>query len=288
MRTALGAIVTGCLILSACGSHEKESRPQVELPGVAVPASLTEAAVQNPTLSIDPKTAWKDGVTRYESGDYTGASASLTVAAGGHADPYRSYLLGLARWKSGDLAGAETALQDSVAKNPTGLKGWLNLARVRNERNDRNGALGAAEKALGIDPTSADALHQKGRALMELGRRDEALEALKTAHDLDPESGYVANTLGLLLIQIGRPQDAIEPLEVAKASLPHVAYVRNNLGVAYERSGRLDEAKLEYQAAVEGGDMGGKAMKSLVRLGATDTTDPNAVLQAAGQPAAEK
>ena len=289
--TILGLIATGVL-LSACGSRDKETRPGTELPGVAVPASLTVSQTTGPMPSsmpsVDPTTAWKDGVTRYQSGDFTGAASSLTVAADGHGDPYRSYLLGLARWKSGDLAGAEKALQESVTKNPSSLKGWTNLARVRNEKNDRKGALDAAEKALGVDPTSADALHQKGRALMELGRRDEALEALKTAHDLDPESGYIANSLGLLLIQTGHPQDAVEPLEVAKARLPHVAYVRNNLGVAYERSGRLDEAKLEYQAAVEAGDMGGKSMKSLVRLGATDTTDSNAVLQAAGQPAAQK
>ncbi|HEX4826420.1 MAG TPA: tetratricopeptide repeat protein [Candidatus Polarisedimenticolaceae bacterium] len=290
MRAALGSIITGCLVLSACGSQDKSTPPKIDLPGVAVPASLTTTQLPftPSTPTIDPKTAWKDGVTRYESGDFTGAATSLTVAADGHGDPYRSYLLGLARFKSGDLAGAETALVASVTKNPSSLKGWINLARVRNERSDRSGALDAAEKALGIDPTSADALHQKGRALMELGRRDEALEALKTAHDLDADNGYVANSLGLLLIQIGRPQDAVAPLEVAKARLPHVAYVRNNLGVAYERTGRMDEAKLEYQAAVDAGDMGGKGMKSLVRLGAKDTTDSNAVLQAAGNPAAEK
>jgi hypothetical protein len=60
-----------------------------------------------------------------------------------------------------------------------------------------------------------------------------------------------------------------------------VAYVRNNLGVAYERTGKTDEAKVEYQAAVEAGDMGGKAMKSLVRLGATDTTETSIVTAAA-------
>jgi hypothetical protein len=80
---------------------------------------------------------------------------------------------------------------------------------------------------------------------------------------------------------MGRPADAIEPLEVAKLRLPHVAYVRNNLGVAYERTGRMEEAKLEYLAAVDAGDMGGKAMKSLVRLGATDTTDTSGITVAA-------
>ena len=109
---------------------------------------------------------------------------------------------------------------------------------------------------------------------MELGRPDDALTTLTTAHGLDAGNGYIANTLGLLLIQVGKPGEAIEPLESAKTILPNVAYVRNNLGVAYERTGRMYEAKIEYLAAVDAGDAGGKAMKSLVRLGATDTTQP--------------
>jgi Flp pilus assembly protein TadD len=145
----------------------------------------------------------------------------LTLAvAGSPDDAYRRYLLGLALWKSGDLPGAEDALVESVKRDGSRLKTWVNLARVRNERGDRTGALEAAEKGLDLDPTSADVLHQKGRALMELGRGPEALDALQTAHDLDVDNGYIANSLGLLLIQLGRPGDAVPTLEIAKTRLP--------------------------------------------------------------------
>jgi Flp pilus assembly protein TadD len=109
---------------------------------------------------------------------------------------------------------------------------------------------------------------------MALGRGDEARVALTSAHDLDNGNGYISNTLGFLLIQLGKPVEAIEPLEAAKRMLPDVSYVRNNLGVAYERTGRLDEAKAEYLAAVEAGDKDGKASSSLARLGGADTADP--------------
>lgn len=252
-----------------------------------LPADLPEAAL-GPVDPAAAAVAWKDGVARFDNGDYAGAVTQLKLAVAGEPDDaYRRYLLGLAQWKSGDLDGADGSLLASVNLDATRLKTWINLARVRNDRDDRTGALEAADKALDLEPTSADALHQKGRALMELGRGPEALEALTTAHQLDPESGYIANSLGLLLIQTGQPAEAIEPLEIAKIRLPHVAYVRNNLGVAYERSGRMDEAKVEYQAAVDAGDMGGKAMKSLVRLGATDTTVPP-VVTAAVDPAEAK
>jgi Flp pilus assembly protein TadD len=298
--TILGLFAAGAL-LAGCAhdvGHEGDGATLLARSGEALPASIGVASAPLPANLpetsfdlVDPavaKAAWKDGVARFDDGDYAGAVVQLKLAVAGEPDDaYRRYLLGLAQWKAGDLEGAETSLVASVSADATRLKTWINLARVRNDRRDRSGALEAADKALDLDPTSSDALHQKGRALMELGRGDEALEALTTAHDLDTDSGYIANTLGLLLIQTGRPADAIEPLEMAKVRLPHVAFVRNNLGVAYERSGRMAEAKVEYQAAVDAGDMGGKAMKSLVRLGASDTTDATLVTAAAEPPQSE-
>jgi Flp pilus assembly protein TadD len=293
--TILGLVASG-LLFAGCANEPLGTSGDESLlsqNGSAMPASLESSTGRVPPSipldetfgPVDPAvaaSAWKSGVTGFENGDYTGAVKDLRLAvAGSPDDAYRRYLLGLALWKSGDLPGAEDALVESVKRDGSRLKTWVNLARVRNERGDRTGALDAAEKGLDLDPTSADVLHQKGRALMELGRGPEALDALQTAHDLDVDNGYIANSLGLLLIQLGRPGDAVPTLEIAKTRLPHVAYVRNNLGVAYERTGKTDEAKVEYQAAVEAGDMGGKAMKSLVRLGATDTTETSIVTAAA-------
>ncbi len=274
---ASGALLTGCTDDARGNGEALPSSPAspVTSATLAVPAELPVAA---PT-PIDPamaKTAWKDGVALFGNGDYQAASDQLkTAVAGEPQDAYRRYLLGLALWKSGDCDDAEASLVESAGLDATRIKTWINLARVRHELENRTGALEAAEQALALDPVSADALHQKGRALMELNRGDDALVALTTARELDADNGYIANTLGLLLIQLGKSTEAIEPLEAAKTALPHIAYVRNNLGVAYERTGRLDDAKLEYLAAVEAGDAGGKAMVSLVRLGATDTTEPS-------------
>jgi Flp pilus assembly protein TadD len=276
--TILGLLVGGALI-TGCADDAKGDGGAMQAsiatsPVPPVPTLVSEPAL-TPVDAATAKAAWKDGVVLFDNGDYTGAVGALKTAVAGQPDAsYRRYLLGLALWKSGDPASAESSLVESTKLDATRIKAWTNLARVRHELGNRTGALEAAEKALEIDPTSADALHQKGRALMELNRGDEALVALTTARGLDASNGYVANTLGLLLIQLGRPGDAIEPLEAAKTRLPHIAFVRNNLGVAYERTGRMDEAKTEYLAAVDAGDAGGKAMRSLVRLGATDTTQP--------------
>jgi Flp pilus assembly protein TadD len=271
---ASGAVLTGC---SDGARGDAAVLPTMSVtsagPSVSTELPVTTFAQVDPVMA---KTAWKEGVALFDNGDYQAASDKLkTAVAGEPQDAYRHYLLGLALFKSGDREGAESSLIESTKLDATRVRTWVNLARVRHELGNRTGALEAADQALAIDPVSADALHQKGRALMELNRGDEALAALTTARELDSDNGYFANTLGLLLIQLGKPAEALEPLEAARAALPHIAYVRNNLGVAYERTGRLDDAKLEYLAAVEAGDAGGKAMKSLARLGATDTTQPS-------------
>jgi Flp pilus assembly protein TadD len=276
--TILGLLVSGAL-LAGCTDDARGDGGATRASLATSPAQLVPTTLPEPTLSpVDAATAaaaWKDGVALFDSGDYAGAVSSLKTAVAGRPDAsYRRYLLGLALWKSGDATGAESSLVESTKLDPARIKAWINLARVRHELGNRTGALEAADTALSLDPASADALHQRGRALMELNRGDEALTALTSARGLDAANGYIANTLGLLLIQTGKPAESIEPLEAAKLALPHIAYVRNNLGVAYERTGRIDEAKVEYLAAVEAGDSGGKAMLSLVRLGATDTTQP--------------
>ena len=280
---ACGALLVGCSH-DASGDGRSpsplvENRPEAaaSLAAATTPPSTGVSAetLQTPVDPATAKAAWREGVALFDDGDYAAASDRLkTAVAGEPEDAYRRYLLGLSLWKAGDTEGAEAALVESVTLDATRLKGWINLARVRHARGNRTGALEAADRALELDPESADALHQKGRALMELRRGDEALAALTTARGLDPGNGYIANTLGLLLIQLDRPAEAVEPLEAARAVLPHVGYVRNNLAVAYERDGRLDDAKVEYLAAVDAGDASGKAMRSLVRLGAKDTTEP--------------
>ena len=266
-----GALMTGCAgdAKGDGGATQASLAPTLVMP---VPTAVPEPALAH----VDAATAaaaWREGVVLFGNGDYTAASDKLkTAVAGTPQDAYRRYLLGLALWRSGDRDGAATSLLESANLDATRPKTWINLARVRNDLGDRTGALEAAERGVALDGASADALHQKARALMELNRPDEALVALTAARGLDAATGFIANSLGLLLIQLGRPAEAVEPLEAAKAALPHIAYVRNNLGVAYERTGKMDEAKSEYLAAVDAGDAGGKAMRSLVRLGAKDTT----------------
>ena len=293
-RRAASDLVWGLAAVSflmACGDRRSdravvESRPATTMPASPQPSPGDVLPAASPTSPTEPsappassnqplapptaeetRTAWREGVALYESGDFRNAALRLEVAATGRADdPYAQYLLGLAFWKAGHLEESEAALLRSAALDEGSERTFVNLARVRLDRKDPRGALEAADRALSLKPGSAQGLHQRGRALDALNRGDEARDTLQQARLADPANGYIANTLGYLLLRQGRTDEAVVELEAARESLPKVSYVRNNLGVAYERRGEIDKAVAEFQAAVEAGDPGGKAAESLARL----------------------
>lgn len=267
-RIAILSIVAG-IALAGCGDRGGTSTQQVEVPK---PADLPVVVSTPPAPPLPPspaemKAAWKEGIALFDRGEYPGAVERLRVGISGRPDDaYAHYLLGLALFKSGEVELAEESLARSSELSPSSVRTWVNLARVRMERDDAEGALHAAQTALTLVADDANALHQRGRAEAALGREEDAVATLRLAHDADPENGWIANTLGYELIRTGRPQDAVGLLEQAKEKLPEVAFVRNNLGVAYERTGRLADAVVEYRAAVEAGDPLGKAAASVARL----------------------
>ena len=297
LTTATLWVVCGALaaanVFVACSDRAAQTRPQPvgtvsatvrqdppPEPPATTPAGSKSPAPTTPAVTPNPaetKKAWREGVALYGGGDYEGASERLTVAASGRAgDAYTHYLLGLSLWKSGQIERGEQELARSAELDPSSVRTFVNLARLRLERGDAPGALTASESALELDPSCAQAMHQKGRALVALHRNEDAMTVLGSAHTQEPKDGYIANTLGWLLIQSGKPAEAVPVLESARESLPGVAYVHNNLGVAYERTGRREEALAEFRASVEDGDSVGKSAASLARLGDTlgdGTTD---------------
>jgi Flp pilus assembly protein TadD len=264
---------TGCTDKKTTSTPVETSSSRVSQPSVtSTPSQVAE--VQGPTApvtptapAIDPRTAWKDGVQSFQEGDFTTASSRLRVAVDSRQDdPYAHYLFGLALWKSGQLDEAEGELVRSGTLNDQSIKTWINLARVRLDRQQFDSALEAADKAVAIDSQSSDALHQRGRALDGLNRGDEAVATLQQARSISPDNGYIANTLGYLLLRRGKAEEAVPLLEAARDRLPQIAYVHNNLGVAYERTGDVHRAADEFRAALQAGDSDGKASASLARI----------------------
>lgn len=74
----------------------------------------------------------------------------------------------------GDLGRAAATLQEQLARAPTWLTGWLNLAAVRRQLGDIDGAFVAIREALRLDPRNFPALLMNASLLEREGNLEQA------------------------------------------------------------------------------------------------------------------
>ena len=210
------------------------------------------------------------GLESYEGREFDRAAAYFEAEAETRPDgAWVRYMLALSLWKSGAVDEAEQAMQDAAELDPSSIRSFVNLARIRNDLGSHDAALDAARTALEIDGVSATALFVEGRSLMNLGRYDEAVAALEASLERDPDNGHARNMLGLTLIRRGTPEQALPHLEQAARQLPQLAYVHNNRGMALELCGRAAEAVAAYRAGAELDPTHVRVAANLARLAPT-------------------
>ncbi|HXV77229.1 MAG TPA: tetratricopeptide repeat protein [Candidatus Polarisedimenticolaceae bacterium] len=289
------ALLSGLAERGAGGSEGPTAPALATAPREPAPLSAEPASLERPAgpaldenaarFVVDPDAdPWQEGVRAYHAGRYDEACAWL--AAEVEARPERAeahYLLGLAAWKSSEPERAVEALERSAVLNPSSIRTYVNLARVRNEGGDYERALRDAERAVEIDPLHAGALYQKARTLANLGRNDEAVELLDEVIARDPGMGHAYNLLGLIGLREGRDRAALDALTLAAERLPDVAFVHNNLGLALERSERAVEAAQAFRRAIELDAGHAAAAVSLARVQSNPPVNLEAIEVASGE-----
>lgn len=204
----------------------------------------------------------------YHEGRYEEARRMFSAYLEKHPDnPWGDYMIGLSAWKAGDLGDAETALEETVRKDSSHVKGWINLARVRLDDGRPDDARDAVGHALDLDPDGSDAYRILGRVAQEQGRLDEAEKAYRTALVRDPDDAWSMNNLALIHIHRGDFEAAVPPLAKAVRTRDDVAVFHNNLGTALEKVGRFSAAADAYRKADELAGGYDKAKASLARVG---------------------
>jgi Tfp pilus assembly protein PilF len=177
----------------------------------------------------------------------TGADAPEVVRLQARA----AYERALNHIKDGQAPLALTALQESIALDPTAALyentlGWLFLDRGRPDR-----ALEHFSRAASLDPTYADAHLNTGVALAESGRWEEAVAAYRRALNT-PTLGnpHVAHqNLGLALFNLKRYKEAEAELRFAISLDPAREAPYYNLGLVYAAEERKDDARLAFRRA---------------------------------------
>jgi predicted Zn-dependent protease len=213
-----------------------------ETAGVAQPAPATTPGT--PVSFEDAKTSFTD--KRYDE-----AVRLFTTYTTEHPDNvWGFYMLGLSAWKSGDRDGAVTAFGKALEKDSNHVKSRLNLSRVLIEQGKAQEALPHVEAAITIDSTLGEGYRLLGRVRDELGDKGGAVEAFKHAIVLDGRDVWSLNNIGSVYIAQGRFDDAIGPLALGVELDSTVASFHNNLGFALEHTGRIEQAKDAYRAAL--------------------------------------
>lgn len=148
-----------------------------------------------------------------------------------------------------------TALIDSLpAATPQEARAELLFAR--GAAFERDGNITAAtrdlQEALKLTPTNAQILNYLGYMWVDKDMRiDEAFELLQKAHLLAPEDGAITDSLGWAYYKQGDYATAMTYLVMATEQDPESPEIYDHLGDAYAKLGRKDDAKREWQRALD-------------------------------------
>ncbi len=267
MRSFTLVPLAAAFIVGACGDKTPKSSDanaaevstvSPETPGVAAPAPAT--TVGTPVSFADAEATFTD--KRYDE-----AVRLFTTYTTEHPqNAWGFYMLGLSAWKSGDRDGAVTAFGRALEQDSNHVKSRLNLSRVLIEQGKAQDALPHVEAVLAHDSTSGEGYRLLGRARDELGDRGGAIEAFKHAIVLDGRDVWSLNNIGSVYIAQGRFDDALGPLALVVELDSTVAAFHNNLGIALEHTGRVEQARDAYRAALAIDSTYHKAVGNLARI----------------------
>jgi Flp pilus assembly protein TadD len=144
--------------------------------------------------------------------------------------------------------------QAIAADTARGRADWMVLyarATVRNEAADWTGAEDDLKAAMAIEPDQPELLNYLGYGWIKQGKRiEEGLALITRAAESRPDQGYIVDSLGWAHYQLGHYDVAIQHLERAAELSPIDPEILDHLGDAYWRSGRQEDARFEWLAAL--------------------------------------
>ncbi|HEX5085044.1 MAG TPA: tetratricopeptide repeat protein [Blastocatellia bacterium] len=154
--------------------------------------------------------------------------------------------------QAGQLSEAEDAARKALALNPGDPQALLQLSSIL----DRAGKHEASEKTLREllkrEPDNATALNNLGYFMVERGvGYGEALKLIEQAVAIDPTQGSFLDSLGWTHFKLGNIEKARQYLEKAAIYSRRNSTVHEHLGDVLRESGRLPEARKQWEKALE-------------------------------------
>jgi tetratricopeptide (TPR) repeat protein len=148
------------------------------------------------------------------------------------------------------FARAEDAALRALALDPESGEALTSLGGVQLARGHFGPAEEAFRRAIEVGRSSADTHHWYAFLLATLGRLDESLREMDLAHELDPLSMAVLTSEARVLMLAGKLDAGVGVLESAIDLEPTYPWTHLLLAGARVRQRRLDDARLEAEAAL--------------------------------------
>ena len=164
-------------------------------------------------------------------------------------DAYSFLRAGMANERTGDYPGAERSFRRGLELEPENVDlhnalGWTLFQQGRSSE-----AIAEYEEALAVDPEDVKANNNIALALTELGQLDKAALHFRRSLAVEPKA-EIYSDLGFVLDRQGRGEEAVENYYKALALDPQCASAHFNLAVSLLRRDQLEEAAVQYKAAL--------------------------------------
>jgi choline-sulfatase len=194
----------------------------------------------------------RQGVRRFEAGDYDGAIAVLAPLARGEIVSMEvQFILGRSLVRKKRYPEAVKVLETAVALLPKWGATYFELSHAYAGMGEPGKALAALDRGLQVDPGSAPLHRARGLMLQQAGDRTGARAELERARDLDPRDARLRLMLSAVYRDEGDLKKAVGEVREAVRLAPDSADGWNALGLLLTASRRDAEAEAAYRSALK-------------------------------------
>lgn len=164
-------------------------------------------------------------------------------------DAYSFLRAGTANERTGDYPGAKRSFRRGLELEPENVDLRNALGWALFQEGNGTEAIAEYERALAVDPENVKANNNIALALTELGQLDQAASHFERSLAVEPKA-EIYSDLGFVLDRQGKGEEAVENYHKALALDPECASAHFNLAVSLLRRDELDEAAVQYEAAL--------------------------------------
>jgi tetratricopeptide (TPR) repeat protein len=197
------------------------------------------------------------------------------------------FQLGVVNLSQRKFKEAEDSFRKSYQLNPANSRGLMGIVQSDMVQNKPDAALQLLREESEKAPTRVDLQLALGNTAARLGRYDEALGAftayLKGLDQNSKQRGEAYFLIGEVYRRKGDDGSAIANLQQARQMLPDNSTVLSTLALTLDHSGKWNDAKQVYEAALKAKSDDGVALNNLAYLMAEHNGDLDDALTKAGR-----